>query len=125
MNKLIQYVLALCVLFSMPSFAKLPPSISTGGGGLNVIFAVDVSGSMVCGSDQCASDVGMAWNDSANGIVGNKLRISGVGVCNAVGRIGWYVSDNTATNTNTQEELTSAFQVQNLAIKLSATLSVK
>ena len=73
MNKFIQYVLALCVLFSMPSFAKLPPSISTGGGGLNIIFAIDVSGSMVCGSDQCVGDVGMEWSSSAKGIVGNKI----------------------------------------------------
>lgn len=100
MNKLIQYVLALCVLVSMPSFAKLPPSISTGGGGLNIIFAIDVSGSMVCGSDQCVGDTGMSWNSSAKGIEGNKLTISSTGVCNSVNRIGSYVSDNTSTNTN-------------------------
>ena len=91
MNKFIQYVLALCVLFSMPSFAKLPPSISTGGGGLNIIFAIDVSGSMLLDANQ-----GAGARVGTFEIKGNQIAIANVATCNiAETLIGWYITDNT------------------------------
>ena len=45
-NFMKKIILFLSFLFPLFSEAKLPPSIATGGNSLNVIFAIDVSGSM-------------------------------------------------------------------------------
>lgn len=97
MNNFLKKILILFMMvFSSSIYGKLPPSISTGGNALNIIFAVDTSGSMSA-SGQPSYPI-----YSVTGYVsGNTLYLSSRTNCSTISnKTSYYIYDPTYT-TNT------------------------
>lgn len=97
MNKYLKYILILfLVIIPLSIQAKLPPSISTGGNSLNIIFAVDISGSM----SQTPASTPISYVTGS--VSGNILNVSNdIRSCSTLSsRVGYFIFDqNNSINT--------------------------
>ena len=93
MNKFLKYILIFFLaLLPLSLNAKLPPSISTGGNSLNIIFAVDVSGSMSIGGASAPNYL------IVGSVSGNTLSVLNASYCTTLSsKVGYYIFDPTNT----------------------------